>query len=135
MIPIFETNFPSSVAMKQIAHFGQLFGKRRFLKYDYGPKRNFDIYKRSTPPEYKLENCKVRVGIIYSEIDTLVPAKDVRRLPNELSNLIELRRVDDNTFNHIDFVWAKDAKELVYAYVLDWMKTEEEGQNNNDLLL
>lgn len=121
--------------LNQLIHFGQLVGNPRFRQYDYGVKRNLHIYNRSTPPEYNLKNCTARVAIFYADKDTLTAPQDVRRLPNELPNLIKLKRVEDDTFNHIDFVWAMDAKELVYDYVLDWIKMEEERQqqNNSDM--
>lgn len=105
----------------------------RFCQYDYGVQRNLIIYKRSTPPEYNLKNCTAPVAIIYAEKDTLTSARDVRRLLHELPNLMAIRRVNDNTFNHLDFVLATDVKELVYDYVLDWLKTKEQIQRNSDL--
>ena len=122
-------------ACLQLIHFCQLVRSPRFRQFDYGVKRNLFIYNRTTPPEYNLKNCTARVAIIYSDKDTLVSARDIRRLPNELPNLMTMKIVDDNTFNHIDFVWAMDAKELVYDYVLEWLKMEEkrQQQNNNDM--
>lgn len=84
------------------------------------------MYNRSTPPEYNLKNCTAPVAIIYAEKDTLTSATDVRRLPHELPNVVAIRRVDDAIFNHLDFIWAMDAKELVYNYVLDWLKIAEQ---------
>lgn len=103
----------------------------RFSQFDYGLKRNLIIYNRTTPPEYNLKNCTARVAIFYSEQDTLASARDVRRLPNELPNLLTIKRVEDDKFNHIDFVWAMDAKWLVYDYVIGWLKMEEERQRTN----
>lgn len=129
---IYFSIFNLGSSFKSLLHFGQFIGSTRFHQYDYGIENNMHIYNRSTPPDYSLKNCTVPVAIIYSDHDTLVSAKDVRRLPNELSNVLAVHRVDDDTFNHLDFVWAMDAKELVYDYILDWMKMEEQRQNSND---
>lgn len=116
--------------MLQLTHFGQQIRSPRFRQFDYGMMRNFIIYNRSTPPEYQLNRCTARVAIIYSEYDSLCPARDVRRLPRELPNVVEIRRVDDVTFNHIDFVWGVDAKELVYDFIIHWLKAEEYRKTN-----
>lgn len=116
--------------MKQLFHYGQLIRNHRFCQYDYGLHRNLHIYHRAVPPDYNLKNCTAKVAIIYSEQDTIVAAEDIRRLPNELPNVVGIHRIDDDTFNHIDFVWASDAKELVYDYIIDWMKSIE-GRNDN----
>lgn len=118
--------------MKQLFHYGQLIRSHRFCQFDYGTQRNIKMYHRQTPPDYNLKNCTASVGIIYADHDTLAAAADIRRLPKELPNVVDIRRVDDDTFNHIDFVWATDAKELVYDYIIDWMKTEENRQSDSD---
>lgn len=118
--------------MKQLYHYGQLIRSHRFCQYDYGLHRNLHVYGRRKPPNYNLKNCTVPIGILYADRDTLAAAEDVVRLPYELPNVIEIRRVDDDTFNHIDFIWAADAKELVYDYVIDWMKSMEDGYNDSD---
>lgn len=131
MIPIFQTHAPAGASMKQLFHYGQLIRSNRFCQYDYGLHRNLHIYGHAMPPDYNLKNCTAKIGIIYSEHDTTVAAEDIRRLPNELPNVVEFRRVDDDIFNHIDFIWATDAKELVYDYIIDWMKSSED-RNTND---
>lgn len=131
---------PAGASTKQLFHYGQLVRSHRFCQFDYGAEANLHIYNRTTPPDYKLENCLAPVAIIYADQDNLAAAEDVRHLPEKLPNVVQMHRVDNDTFNHIDFIWATDAKELVYDYVLDWMKTEEQRQqkqrqrqNNNNL--
>lgn len=131
MIPVLETHAPAGASMKQLLHYGQLIRSHRFGQYDYGLHRNLHIYKHAVPPDYNLKNCTSKVAILYADQDTTVAAEDIIRLPKELSNVIEIRRVDDDIFNHIDFVWASDAKELVYDYIIDWMKSMED-RNDND---
>lgn len=93
-----------------------------------------NFYNRSTPPDYNLTACTARVAIIYADKDTLAAAEDVRRLPKKLPNVMVIQRVDNDTFNHIDFIWATDAKELVYDYIIEWMQIEEAPRKiNNDL--
>lgn len=120
-----RTHAPAGASMKQLYHYGQLIRSHRFCKYDYGMNRNLQIYGRTTPPDYDLQNCTAKVAIVYADKDTLSAVEDVLRLPNELPNVIRIHRVDDDTFNHVDFIWANDAKELVYDYITDWMKALE----------
>lgn len=118
--------------MKQLFHFGQLIRSHRFCQYDYGTQRNLKVYNRPMPPDYNLSNCTARVAIVYADHDTLSPAKDIRHLPHVLPNVLDIHRVDDDTFNHIDFIWATDAKELVYDYITEWMRLEEKRPNRSD---
>lgn len=131
MIPLLETHAPAGASMKQLLHYGQLIRSHHFSQYDYGLHRNLHIYHHAVPPDYNLKHCTAKVAIIYAEQDTTVAAEDIIRLPKELSNVVEIHRVDDDIFNHIDFVWATDAKELVYDYIIEWMKSMED-RNDND---
>lgn len=125
MIPMFQTHAPAGASMKQLFHYGQIIRDRRFCQFNYGTQRNLQIYKQPLPPSYNLKNCTAKVAIIYSENDTTVAAEDVRLLSKVLPNLLEIRRVDDDIFNHIDFIWASDAKELVYDYIIGWLTLTE----------
>lgn len=122
-----DTNVPAGSSLKAAIHYSQLIGNPRFCQFDYGIQSNFVIYNQSTPPEYKLNHCTARVAIIYSEQDALISARDILRLPEKLSNFVAIHRVDDKTFNHYDFTWAADAKELAYDFIIDWMKAEDKG--------
>lgn len=106
-------------------HYVQLVKSRRFCQYDHGEYENWQIYGRSTPPGYKLKNCRAKVALIYCDADTIVAAADVKRLSKKLPNMIKFHRVNDDTFNHVDYPWASDAKELVYNYIIDWMREVE----------
>lgn len=131
LFPVIDAHAPAGASMKQLIHFGQLIGIPKFQQYDYGIKDNFFIYGRSTPPAYDLKKCTVPVAIIYSEKDTLAFPRDILHLSHDLPNVIEMKRVEDPTFNHIDFVWAKDAKELVYNHIIDLLKMADERQRKS----
>lgn len=109
-----------------VFHFGQLIKSDRFCQYDYGKGQNLEVYGQETPPDYDLKKISARIAIIYSEADVVVPAEDVLRLSKLLPNLVAIHRVTDNTYAHMDFMWAEDAKKLVYDHIFDWLKTEEE---------
>lgn len=132
IVPIIAGHAPAGASLKQLFHYGQLIRSRRFCQYDHGMNRNLRIYDRATPPDYNLKNCTAKVAIIYADEDTLATTKDAKRLSKELPNVFEVHRVNDDTFNHVDFIWASDVKELVYDYITDWMKAAE-NRNISDV--
>lgn len=121
-----NTYIPAGASFKSLLHYWQLVLVPQFRQYNYGIEENLKIYNQLAPPDYNLGNCIAPVAIIYSDHDTLASAKDVLHLSNELPNLVIIKRVDDDSFNHLDFVWAMDAKELIYDYIVEWMKLQEE---------
>lgn len=48
--------------------------------------------------------------------------QDVERLSKNLTNLIDLYKVPLDTFNHVDFIWGKDAPTLVYKPLIKVIK-------------
>lgn len=120
-----KSHTPAGASYKQFFHFGQLIENHRFSKFDYGKVKNIQRYGGTTAPDYSLEKCTVPVALFYSDQDRLAEADNVQRLAHKLPNVFALQRVRDDTFNHIDFVWATDAKELLYAYVFNLMHIAE----------
>lgn len=49
-------------------------------------------------------------------------AQVVERYAPAVPSLVDLHKIDDAEFNHMDFMWAKDARGVVYDYVLGLMK-------------
>jgi hypothetical protein len=49
----------------------------------------------------------------------------VKQLASKLKSKVELIRVPFSKFNHIDFVWARDAYKLVYENVINTLKKHE----------
>lgn len=125
IVPIIKSHTPAGASNKQFFHYGQLIENHRFSKFDYGKVRNMHKYGGTTAPNYSLGNCTVPVALFYSAQDRLAAADNVQRLAHELPNVLAVRRIRDDTFNHIDFVWAMDAKDLLYTYVLNLMHIAE----------
>lgn len=71
------------------------------------------------------------IGIIYADSDSLAAVPDVIKLSQVLPNVLETRRVNDDTFNHVDFLLATDAKPLVYDHIFDMMRKMDEGASGN----
>lgn len=112
-----------------------------FRYFDYGPEGNLAKYGNSTPPLYNITNIKVPTYLMYGENDKLANPivsillrypdnyfiekyqfQDVLRLSKKIPNLIGLYDVPYQKFNHIDFLWGKDAPELVYKQLLKVIK-------------
>ncbi|KAJ2943034.1 hypothetical protein O0L34_g15227 [Tuta absoluta] len=118
-VPFIAAHYPSSFATKQVIHFGQSIRSGKFRQYDYG-ERNMAVYGSELPPEYPVQNISTPVAIFYSRRNDWVSLyKDVLTLKSKLPNVVEFIEITYKTWAHLDFLWAKDVKELVYEKVLD----------------
>lgn len=50
--------------------------------------------------------------------------KDVKKLYRVLPNVVDVYKIPWRNFNHVDFIWAKDAPKLVYERVIKIMRSE-----------
>lgn len=121
MLPLILGHFPAGASAKQIIHYGQLILSGSFRKFDYGAKDNLRIYGSTQPPKYDLEKVKTPVVIFYSDNDYLTDVSDVMKLTARLPN-VETTRVTYSKFNHVDYLWGKDARRILYKQVLAALK-------------
>ncbi|XP_071452982.1 lipase 3-like [Hetaerina americana] len=121
MIPVIMGHTPAGASTKQVLHYAQEINSGKFRQYDYGLK-NFFVYHRFTPPDYDLSLVTAPVYLYYSGNDWLSGKDNVIQLYEQLGNAKGRFLVTDKDFNHLDYLWAIDAKELVYDKIMSLMK-------------
>lgn len=129
LLPFFLSNLGTGTSWKTALHMSQLVLSEKFQQFDYGyADRNQRIYGSDTPPEYDLSKVTLNVTLFWAQNDLLSNEKDVMKLHEKLPSST-LYLVPFPKFNHIDYLWAKDAPRLVNDKVLEIldeaMKPEE----------
>ncbi|XP_024882714.1 uncharacterized protein LOC112461630 [Temnothorax curvispinosus] len=122
LLPVILSHDPAGASTKTLLHFGQEIESGKFRQYDYGSEKNLLIYNATEPPDYNLANITVPIALFYADNDWLANSLDVKKLYSMLPNVLDLYRVPFPKFNHLDFIWGKDAFELVYKRLLEIMK-------------
>ncbi|XP_053614486.1 lipase 3-like [Plodia interpunctella] len=113
-LPVIHGHTPSGASLKQVVHYGQGFNSGDFKQYDYGRLKNLRIYGNEVPPAYALEKVTAPVSLVYSADDWMAHPDDVDALYQRLGNAVDIHKVPHPQFNHIDFIWAKHFKILIF---------------------
>lgn len=121
-LPVLLAHTPAGTSVRTVTHYLQLVRSGAFGQYDFGRMSNLAHYGSFTPPHYDLSHVTVPVGLFWSSADWLAAPQDVARLQSLLPNVVLSLEVQDDDFSHLDFVWASDAKELVYTHVLAFLR-------------
>ncbi|CAG7829506.1 unnamed protein product [Allacma fusca] len=121
ILPLMLGGTPSSVSVKMLGQWYQWINSGKFTHYDYGRVGNLKRYNSPSPPAYDLTKVNVKTVNIWAENDWLSVPSDVRSVVMELPNVIANVRIDMDTFNHLDFIYAKDADRLVYDKILGFL--------------
>ncbi|KYN02783.1 Lipase 3 [Cyphomyrmex costatus] len=122
MLPLIFGHSPAGSSVKQFIHFSQLITTGSFRKFDYGTKINLTLYGSTQPPKYTLERVKVPVVIFYSENDFINHRTNVQKLAENLPNVIQTEKIAYEKFNHIDYLWGRDARTILYNNIVTVMK-------------
>ncbi|XP_030383521.1 lipase 1-like [Scaptodrosophila lebanonensis] len=122
LAPLVLGHVSQGASTKQIYHYAQLHGVKKFQQFDHGSTANLQIYRQMTPPTYNLSAVTCKVALHYGSNDWLSSEKDVNRLYSNLPNCIENRQIDFPQFSHYDFTISKDVRPLVYNRVCDLVK-------------
>ncbi|XP_065172915.1 lipase 1-like isoform X1 [Atheta coriaria] len=109
--------FIQGINYHSIYHAMQIFNKSKaeqFVQYDYGTKKNMEVYGSETAKDYCVENVKCPVLLYYSDSDWFMPAENATLLAEKLSNVIAHHKIESKDFSHFDFLIAEEAVEKVY---------------------
>ncbi|XP_043268023.1 lipase 3-like isoform X2 [Venturia canescens] len=109
---------PAGISTKTLFHFRQNIISGNFQHYDAGYIENFKLYGKKKPPIYDLRRISVPIALIYGHNDALSREENTIELARRLSNVVTIEAVPFRSFNHFDFLWAIDAKELLYDRVM-----------------
>ncbi|KAJ8680378.1 hypothetical protein QAD02_016165 [Eretmocerus hayati] len=115
------TQMNAGTSKKTVAHYAQEINSGKFANYDYGWQKNYQMYGRSTPPDFDLSKIKTPIGLFWSRGDTVSSPRDVRNLYNSLPNVILNYEIPDGNFQHTDFSRPDRATLSVYHKLLSAM--------------
>ncbi|KAJ2951720.1 hypothetical protein O0L34_g13885 [Tuta absoluta] len=121
-LPVIFGHYPSTFSIKQLIHYGQLVKSAKFQRYDYGADRNMAMYGSEQPPDYPVEKISTPVALFYSMNDWASTYKDVLILKDKLPNVVDFYKVPFDKWAHLDYLWAKDVKVLVYDRLLELLQ-------------
>ncbi|KAI4469876.1 lysosomal acid lipase-related [Holotrichia oblita] len=107
----------SKTGVSKLSYIGHSQGY--FRQYEYQGIENVLRYGRLDPPTYDLDKVTAKIALYYSQNDWLAQPQDVRRLRDELPNVVVDHLVIYEGFNHWDFLFAKDVVELLYNNVIE----------------
>ncbi|CAG5013359.1 unnamed protein product [Parnassius apollo] len=115
-------HFPGGTSARNLAFFGQNVISGRFQKYNYGTRKNLELYGTVQPPIYNLNRTNIPVVLMYSENDLLVDSKDVHWLSTQLSNLIESYKIKRATWTHLDNCYSQYTKITIFPKISEYLQ-------------
>ncbi|XP_068957766.1 gastric triacylglycerol lipase-like [Petaurus breviceps papuanus] len=125
-IDIYLSQNPGGSSVQDVRHFLQTINSKRFAAYDWGsPALNMKYYNQPTPPPYDTSKVEVPTAIWFGGRDLVSNPKDVRRLLSKLPNVIHQKFIPH--YNHVDFVWGKDAYSHVYSEIISILNQDMEN--------
>ncbi|XP_071452435.1 lipase 3-like [Hetaerina americana] len=131
LLPIVLGHTPAGASTKTLIHYAQEIRSGKFQMYDYGSEGNMKRYGKDFPPEYNVSAIQPPISLHYSDNDWLANVDDVDQLFHRLPNALGKYKVSLPQFNHLDFLWAKDIKALLYDNLLDLIHKEIYPQSPN----
>lgn len=109
---------PAGAATKQVVHFAQGMRSHLFRRYDFGKIKNLAVYGTPQPAEYNVTDISAPIMMYYGLNDYLAEPKDVLRLSGMFRNLEGCKQMAIDSFNHLDFLMARDVRRLLYDEVI-----------------
>ncbi|XP_025993961.1 lipase 3 [Solenopsis invicta] len=121
-LPDFFSHCPAGVSLQTFEHYFQNARTNDFRNFDYGITENYKRYKQKIPPSYDLKKITAPIVLFYGENDAIAKEQNVNELRKRLSNVLLTKKVPYKFFNHADFMWAINAKTLLYNDILELIR-------------
>ncbi|XP_053609621.1 lipase 3-like [Plodia interpunctella] len=120
ILPAFYGHYPAGCGTLQLIHFAQLINTGRFCQMDHGTFENLARYGTARPPDYRLEKITSKIVVFTSDNDVIFSAPaDREKLIARLPNVVEQYRVPYAKFAHMDYLFARDVRELAYDKIVE----------------
>ncbi|TGZ48458.1 hypothetical protein DBV15_11536 [Temnothorax longispinosus] len=116
-LPDLLSYFPAGSSVQTLEHFYQNIRIKDFRNYDYGIAENYKRYKQKIPPSYDFKKITAPIILFYSANDMVVTKENVLELGKRLPNVLLTEEVPFKHFSHVDFLWAINAKTLLYDHM------------------
>uniref|UniRef100_T1GDZ4 Lipase domain-containing protein n=1 Tax=Megaselia scalaris TaxID=36166 RepID=T1GDZ4_MEGSC len=121
LIPEIAKVAPAGSSFRQILHYFQEHLSGKFREWDYGPKKNKEVYGKEEPPEYPVDKIKAPTHFYYSKNDFMSSDVDVEKLAKKMKKeyVRELYLIPDHKFTHLDYLYGLNSKKVVYDRIRD----------------
>ncbi|KAL0102709.1 hypothetical protein PUN28_018193 [Cardiocondyla obscurior] len=118
-LPEILSYYPSGTSLQTVYHYYQNIITQKFQTYDYGYFENYKHYNQTTPLTYNLLKVTAPLVLFYGANDLAALKPNVLETSTRLPNIILLEEIPYKLFTHFDFLWATDAKTLLYDRVIE----------------
>lgn len=112
---------PAGISTKNAAKYGQAVMSKKFVKFDYGLRKNLEIYGKPYPPEYNFSAVTVPVVVIQGLNDGIVDIKDSFWAAAQLPKLISYRIVRDRYWTHFDQTYSMLVSEATFPIIKKYL--------------
>mmetsp|Transcript_6606 Transcript_6606/g.7352 ORF Transcript_6606/g.7352 Transcript_6606/m.7352 type:complete len:406 (-) Transcript_6606:42-1259(-) len=125
-MPVMGNHEPGGTSIMNFIHWEQMAHSGDFAYYDHGSEKNIELYGKSTAPLYNTTHIaetfkKFPTFLQAGGNDMLVAKEDLEKLTKILENTdTEIEVIDG--FGHLDYLWAKESKEVTFDKVRDFIK-------------
>ena len=107
---------PGGASINNLKHWIQLTKTEHFRKFDYGQRRNRELYGCDQPPSYNFDRLKqfcFNKYIFRGAKDAVISDKDFSLLVSKLEPLSTFS-VTIEDYAHLDYLWGTCASGILY---------------------
>ena len=103
---VFMSNEPSGQSYRTFVYYAQMINDGRYSLYDYGKRKNKEIYGTEEAPLVPIEDLDIPVGLFSGDLDRLADPEDVAFISEKLGDKVVFQK--QYHLDHFSFALAED---------------------------
>ncbi|KAK2572664.1 Lysosomal acid lipase/cholesteryl ester hydrolase [Acropora cervicornis] len=120
-VPVYIAHLFEGTSFKDFFHYAQMIFHRNCQKFDYGSTGNKRHYNQTTAPLCNVQGMPTPTMMFVATEDKLGDPADNAALKPQIKNLVHYEMIQG--WNHLDFLYGKDAHVVLYPKLVAMMKT------------
>lgn len=124
---LFKYTLKQSISVRALKHITQIRSSGRVSQYNYGPKRNLQVYGSELPPPYDLKDINepnLKIALVSAAGDAVSTKEEIDWIVDKINTRVaNVERINSiEKLNHLDLIMSNEAGRFINKPIVEFIE-------------